>query len=142
MIQSLTQKPFNDRDAEGYLSIGELNLDYRFTTEVAPQAEDLATSENLHPERARRLWKLAARAYRYDGKEGDSNRCLVKAAECYVAMAASAGFKGMVAANWLMKAIKALRRLPATKDRRVELEKKLRVAQKHCRRDGRHFHSN
>lgn len=44
-------------------------------------------------------------------------------------MAAAADFKGMVAASWLMDAIKALRYLPDTGPRRVELEAKLREAQ-------------
>jgi hypothetical protein len=44
-------------------------------------------------------------------------------------MAASADFKGMAAASWLMDAIQALRRVPGTKARRQELEVKLRMAQ-------------
>jgi hypothetical protein len=44
-------------------------------------------------------------------------------------MAAAADFKGMAAASRLMDAIKALRRLPATRERRAELEAKLRDAQ-------------
>jgi hypothetical protein len=131
LIQTLTQKAFDEGDADGYLSIGELNLDYRITAPVAvaSQAEGLANADGGHPENARHLWELAARAHRQSGMEFDSSRCLVSAAECYVTMAAAAAFKGMVAAGWLMNAIKALRHLPGTKDRRGELETKLREAQ-------------
>ena len=96
---------------------------------IATQAESLTTADGIHPETARHLWELAARAHRQTGKEEQSNRCLASAAECYVGMAAAAGCKGMVAASWLMDAIKALRRIPGTKVRRQELEAVLREAQ-------------
>ncbi len=131
LIQTLTKRAFDDGDADGYLNIGELNLDYGITepATVAPQAEALAGVEGLHPETSRHLWEFAARAHRFGGKTDDSNRCLASAAECYVTMAAAAEFKGMAAASWLMDAIKALRHIPGTKERRQELEAKLREAQ-------------
>ena len=50
-----------------------------------------------------------------------------QAAECYVTMAD--GMSGMARSSWLMDAIKALRGVPGTKERRKELEAKLREAQ-------------
>jgi hypothetical protein len=119
-IQTITQRAFGEGDADGYLNIGELNLDFGITEPagVARQAEALAGVEGLHPENARSLWELAARAHRFGGRADESSRCLASAAECYVAMAASVWFKGMMAASSLMSAIKALRHLPGTKERR------------------------
>lgn len=85
--------------------------------------------EGAYPETARHLLELGAAAHRSGHNKDESDRCLEKAAECYVAMAAAANFDGMIAASWLMDAIEALRRLPKTKERRAELEAKLRKAQ-------------
>ena len=112
------------------LNFSELALDYRLVpaATIASNAEQIAAGGGF-PDTARRLWEVAARAHRHDKKETESNRCLVNAAECYVAMAAAADFKGMTASSWLMDAIKALRHLPGTGPRRAELEGKLREAQ-------------
>lgn len=131
LINSLTLRALDERDARGYLNIGELNADYRVTesANVATQAESLAKAEGLDPDTSRHLWELAARAHRQVGNDNESNRSLISAAECYVTMASAARFKGMTAASWLMDAIKALRHIPGTKARRQEIEAKLREAQ-------------
>jgi hypothetical protein len=130
LIDRITQAAFDSGDANGYHTIGELNLDYEIVeaANVATQAEILAQTEGVHPETARHLWELAARAYRRSEFNDESNRCRIKAAECHVAMADAAG-SGMAAASWLMDAIKALRQVPGTKVRRQELEAKLREVQ-------------
>jgi len=131
LIASITKATFRDNDARGYLNIGELNADFRIDEPVtiASQAEHLSEQEGLHPETSRHLWELAARAHRQNKDEEHSNRCLARAAECYVRMAEATENKGMAAASWLMDAIKALRRIPGTKERRQELEALLRQAQ-------------
>jgi hypothetical protein len=131
MIATLSESAFNERDARGFLKMGELDADYRITAPqvMADRAEALAQSVELDPDTARNVWELAARARRQDGKDAESNRCLISAAECYVRMAEAADLKGMTASSWLMDAIKALRSIPGTKNRRAELEAKLREAQ-------------
>lgn len=131
LVTSITDAAFRSGEAGGYLNIGELNADYRIDepATIAAQAEHLAKLDDLHPETARHLWELAARAHRQNEDEEHSNRCLVSAAECYVRMAEAADNKGMAAASWLMDAIKALRHIPGTKERRQELEAVLRQAQ-------------
>lgn len=96
---------------------------------MAKNSEALATTKDLDPHFSRELWELSARGYRQAKQPDESNRCLGSAAECYVTMAAAAGYKGMTAASWLMDAIKALRQVPKSKERRVELEALLREAQ-------------
>lgn len=131
LLASLGESAFSEHDARGFLNIGELDADYRISDlkEMAKRAEVLAQSTDLDPDTARNLWELAARAHRQSGSEADCNRCLTSAAECYVRMAEAAGLKGMSASSWLMDAIKALRSIPGTKDRRAVLEAKLREAQ-------------
>lgn len=131
LVRSIAQTACDESDVGGSLNLGELALDYRIADSgvVAAQAERLTKGEALHPESARLLWELAARAQHYQGNHDESNRCLSNAAECYVTMAEAAGFRGMTAASWLMDAIRALRQVPGTRERRQELEAKLREAQ-------------
>lgn len=131
LVASLSENAFNERDARGFLNMGELDADYRITAPkvMAERAQTLAQSAEIDPDTARHVWELAARGHRQDDKEAESNRCLINAAECYVRMAEAAGLKGMTASSWLMDAIKALRSIPGTKARRAELEAKLREAQ-------------
>lgn len=131
LIVKLTQAAFESGDADGFLNVAMLGHSYAIidATAIASQAESLAGAEGLFPQTARQLLELAAAAHQSLSDEAECNRCLTEAAECYVTMAGAAGFKGMTAASWLMDAIKALRRLPGTKDRRTELEAQLREAQ-------------
>lgn len=131
LIATLSEAAFNERDARGFLNMGELDADYRITDAkvMAGRAEVLAQSAELDPDTARNVWELAARAHRQDGSDAESSHCLISAAECYVRMAEAAGLKGTSASSWLMDAIRALRSIPGTKDRRAELEAKLREAQ-------------
>lgn len=130
-IASITGAAYAAKDERGFLEIGALNADYRVSAaaSVASQAEKLSAKSVIDPLFARDLLQLAARAHLQNGNEAESNRCLAGAAERYVDMAASAGFKGMLAANFLSDAIRDLRAIPGTKERRQELEAKLREAQ-------------
>ena len=131
LIVAVASGAFDRKDCSGYLNAGELCLDYGIedATTIAKNAEALAAIKGLDPYISRLLWELATRGYQQAKQSEESNRCLGSAAECYVTMAAAAGFKGMTAASWLMDAIKALRQIPKTKERRQELEAKLRDAQ-------------
>ena len=129
LIASLSERAFEETDARSFLRIGDLNADYRITDPktMAERTEILAQSEGLDPDTERSLWELAARSHRQCGCDADSNRCLKCAAECYVRLAD--GATGMVASSCLMDAIKAMRNIPGTKTRRIELEHKLREVQ-------------
>lgn len=131
VIERITQYAFDGRDAVCYVNSAKLNLDYRIANpdRIAIQAEALAGGKGLDPLNAHSLWIMAARAHHFGKKPEESNRCRVEAAECHVAMAEAADFKGMAASSWLMDAISALRQLPGTKERRMELESRLREAQ-------------
>ena len=131
LIKAVTTDAFNNKDFRGYLNIGNLSLDYNIENPfpLAENAKLMASAGLDDLYYSRHLWELAARGYRYAQKNEESNRCLANAAECYVAMASAADFKGMTAARWLMEAIKELRKIPNTKKRRQELEVKLRDAQ-------------
>ena len=131
LIQAVTTDALNRKDFRGYLNIGTLSLDFNIENPftIAENAEIMVSSGINDPYDARQLWKLAARGYRYAQKDEEFNRCMSNASECYVTMASAANFKGMVAASWLMEAIKELRKIPNTKKRRQELEVILRDAQ-------------
>jgi len=128
-ISSLVQDAVQADDERPFEEFGELGLDYGIVeaATLGPQAEKIAAKAGLHPDTSRNLWELAARAYHADDKKEDNERCLKQAAECYVTMAE--GMSGMARSSWFMDAIKALRRIPGTKERRKALEVKLREAQ-------------
>lgn len=115
----------------GFLDVSEVALEYRIDdpAAIALDAEKFATSANVDPHSSRDLWELAARAHNSLQNEEEHDRCLVGAAETHVTIAEAAGGEGMVAAGAFMDAIQALRRLPNTKQRRKELEGRLRQAQ-------------
>lgn len=100
---------------------------------IATTAETLAASPTIDPHLSRELWQLAASAHDRSKRPDDARRCRVSAAECYVTLAEALGGVGMVASSHLMDAIRELRNLPGTKERRSELEVKLRQAQAHIR---------
>jgi hypothetical protein len=131
LIGTVVQHTFDEADAGGFLRIGELSVDYGISDaiDLARRAEAIAQSAAVNPETSRLLWELAARAFRQAEVKDESDRCLRQAAECYVTMAAAADSRGMTAAHWLMKAVKALRHLPGTQERRSEIEKLVREAQ-------------
>ena len=71
LIGSLSESAFCERDARGFLNMGELDTDYRITEPkvVAERAETLARSAELESDTARHVWELAARAHRQDGRD-------------------------------------------------------------------------
>ena len=131
LARAVTQDACERQDHRGYLNSAELGLLFRIDDDatIAANAETLAASKDLDPHWSRDLWHLAARAHRNMDNNRERERCLVGAAECLVALADAAGGTGMVAAGSLMDAIQALRRLPNTRERREQLERRLREAQ-------------
>ena len=118
-----------------FLNLARLSMQFSPSdaSVIATTAETLATSPAIDPHVSRELWQLAASAHDRSKSPDDACRCRVSAAECYVALAEAAGGTGMVASSHFMDAIHDLRNLPDTKERRSELEEKLRQAQAHIR---------
>ena len=131
LARAVIQDAFNREDYRGFLNAAELGLQFRIDNPatIAANAATLTALSGLDPHWSRDLWELAARAHRQSGNDQERDRCLVRAAECLVTIADAVGSKGMVAAASLMDAIQALRRLPNTRERRDELEERLRGAQ-------------
>ena len=135
LMQTVLQqapKPGHFRD---FLNLGRLSMQFSSSgaSTIATTAEILAASPAIDPHLSRELWQLAASAYDRSESTEDARRCRVSAAECYVTLAEAAGGIGIVASSHLMDAIRDLRNLPDTKERRSELEVKLRQAQAHIR---------
>lgn len=130
-IGEVTQHAYDNGDARGFRRVARLNLDYRVTppAEIARWAERLAASEGLYPLDARDLWIMAAEAHHAGRNTDGNNRCLKQAAESCVAMAAAPGVDCMTASSWLMTAIEDLGKIGETKERRTELESRLRAVQ-------------
>jgi hypothetical protein len=135
LIETLLGKAIDSADAGGLIRMGELAMDYGLANpqSLAKHTTALAADKSLNPFSAQDLWRLAARAYARAGDKSEQQRCLINAAECHVVAAEAAASQGMVAASQLMDAIKALRELPETKERRAYLEAKLREAQQSIR---------
>ena len=101
------------------------------TAEYAALAErlaaDMATADNWHA--AERYWQQAARWQRKLKNEGESRRCLLAAAECFVAI--GEGFmKGARvsaggAAHWMGRAVAALRQGQADPKRIAEVHRRM-----------------
>ena len=131
LIQAVAHEAIDRGHFRDFLDANKLCLQYSIgdTSTIAASAETLASLSTLDPHLSQDLWNLAAEAHRRSGNSQERDRCRVSSAECHVTMADAASGKGMVAASSLMDAIEALRQLPNTKERRQELEKRLRKAQ-------------
>ena len=131
LVSAVIRDAIERQDHSGFCNTGKIALQFGIddSTKIATNAEQFAELNNIDSYWSRDLWELAAQAHQRSGNQNDCNRCLLAAAETYVAIAEDIGGKGMVAASSIMDAIQALRRLPGTKQRRYELEQKLRIAQ-------------
>ena len=131
LIGTVIRNAVHREDHRGFLDVSEVALANRIDdpAAIALHAEKFATSVDVDPHSSRGLWELAARAHSSLQNEVERDRCLVGAAESHMTIAEAAGGEGMVAAGAIMDAIQALRRLPNTKQRRKELEGRLRHAQ-------------
>ena len=131
LIAAVVHDAVERQDHRGFFNAAEVALQFAIgdLVAIATDAETFAASEAIGPHWSHDLWELAARAHRSSRDQKERERCLLGAAESYVAIADAAGGEGMVAASFFMDAIEALRRLPNTKPRRQELEERLRHAQ-------------
>ena len=131
LIGTVIRDAVEREHGRGFLDVSEVALEYRIDdpAAIALHAEKFATSANIDPHSSRDLWELAARAHNSLQDEEERDRCLIGAAESHMTIAEAAGGEGMVAAGAIMDAIQALRRLPNTRQRRKELEGRLRHAQ-------------
>ena len=131
LIRDVILDAFGRNDHRGFLNVGELSLQFgaEKPVTIAANAEALAVANDPDPHTSRELWELAAFAHRQSGNDRERDRCLVRAAECHVKLAEADGAQGMVASAHFMNAIEALRRVPGTRERRQELETRLRDAQ-------------
>ena len=135
LVEAVIQDAVNRQDHRGFSNSVEIGLQFGIgdPATIASNAEAFATSNEMDPHWSHDLWELAARAHHASEGHKERDRCRVGAAESFVAIADAAGGEGMVAASAFMDAIKALRRLPDTRDRRLELEERLRYAQSSVR---------
>lgn len=131
LIRAVVLDAFARNDRRGFLNVGELSLQFGAETPatIAANAEALTTANDPDPHTSRELWELAAFAHRQSGNNQERDRCLVCAAECHVRLAEADGAQGMVASAHFMDAIEALRRVRGTRERRQQLESRLREAQ-------------
>ena len=131
LIGTVVRDAVHREHHRGFLDVSEVALEYRIDdlAAIAVHAEKFATSEKVDPHSSRDLWELAARAHNSLQNEEERDRCLVGAAETHLTIAEAAGGEGMLASGAFMDAIHALRRLPDTRQRRKELEGRLRHAQ-------------
>ena len=131
LVEAVIQDAVNRRDHRGFSNSVEIGLQFGIgdPATIASNAEAFATSNEMDPHWSHDLWELAARAHHSSEGHKERDRCRVGAAESFVAIADAAGGEGMVAASAFMDAIQALRRIADTRDRRQELEERLRHAQ-------------
>ena len=135
LLQIVLQQAPKRGHVGDFLNLARLSMQFSSSdaSTTATTAETLATSPAIDPHLSRELWQLAALAHDRSERSDDARRCRVSAAECYVTLAEAAGGAGMVASSHLMDALRDLRNLPDTKERRSELEVQLRQAQAHIR---------
>ena len=132
LMQMVLQQVPERGDFRDFCEIGSrilsMKLSFCDPAKIAAIAEKYAASPSTHSDHLQELWKLAASAYGVAKSLESKRRCQMRAAECYVTLADAAD-SALGAEKYLMEAIRALRRLPNTKERRTELEKKLRRVQ-------------
>ena len=131
LVEAVIQDAVDRQDHRGFFNLAEIGLQFGIDdpASIAANAESFATTSEVDPHWTHDLWELAARAHHKSENHHERDRCRIGAAESFVAIADAAGGEGMVAASAIMDAIQALRRLPSTKERRQELEERLRHAQ-------------
>ena len=135
LMQTVLQRAPKRGHVGDFLNLARLSMPFSpgDASTIATTAETLAASPAIDPHLSRELWQLAASAHDRSENRRDARRCRVSAAECYVILAEAAGGTGMAASSHLMDAIRDLRNLPDTKERRSDLEVKLSQAQAHIR---------
>ena len=131
LLGTVIRDAIDRRDHRGFFNTGDVAVQFGIgdPANIASNAETFAISESFDPHSSHALWELAARAHSSLRNQHERDRCLVAAAETHLTIANAAGGQGTVAAGAFKDAIEALRRLPNTKQKRQELERRLRHAQ-------------
>ncbi len=137
LVDKITRDTVDRESISCFFNIGEIALQFRIGDFgcIATNAEGFATSGKCHPYLSSNLWDLAASAHQQVGNEGERYRCLVSKAETFVDIASVDEARGEIfsAVHNFQNAIRLLRELPDTRQRRTELEGKLRHAQSSIR---------
>lgn len=137
LVEKVTRHAVDQEHISGFFNIGEIALQFRIGDPggIATNAEYFAKSGKYHPYLSSKLWDLAASAHQQVGNEEERYRCLVSKAETFVDIASVDEARGEIfsAVHNFQNAIRLLRELPDTRQRRTELEKKLRHAQSSIR---------
>lgn len=117
----------DSKNHNGFLDAGSMAREFGCVdaATLAKQAEELAVRVDATLHVARELWGLAANCHLQSGNDGEATRCRRQAAECLVALADAAGESAMASTAFLRDAIRALREVPGTRDRRQELQSRL-----------------
>ena len=137
LVNTVILDAIRRQDHNGFLNVGEIALNFGIDdpTVIATNAEKFAKSNKIDYYESHDLWELAAQTHRQTGNKNDRDRCLNEAAETHVAIADANDGRGMIAASYIMDAIKALQQLPDTQQRRHELKEKLIYAQSSVREE-------
>ena len=119
LVSELRAEAAHIMNGGSFRRLARLDSDYRLSdaTVVAQEAETLAgANADLHVQHD--LLHLAARAHRMAQKSTESDRNLLRAAECLVGISAGHGGSGMFESHWLERAISEMHHVPGTKERR------------------------
>ena len=131
LVCAVIRDAVHRQDHRAFFNSGDIALQFAIDdpATIATDGETFAASEDVDPHWSHDLWELAARAHSALHNQQDHDRCRAGAAESHMTIADAAGGEGIVAAGAIMDAIQAYRHLPNTRERRQELEVKLRRAQ-------------
>lgn len=136
-VEKVIQDSIDQENLSGFFNIGEISLHFRIGDlgSVARNAEKFAGYRKCHPYLSSNLWDLAALAHRQARNKEEHRRCLVAKAETFVEIADVAEARGeiFIAVDNYRNAIQLLRELQNTRQRRTEIEEKLRHAQSSIR---------
>ena len=133
LIWELVLTAYKNQKPENFLRIAKVYIDQEFSPKPKPIAswcEHLVRSEALltEPDQRIELWKVAARSYDLTKADHKSTRCMIEVAECHV-QKADLVESAITTTQFLRNAIKVLRSCRDTKERREELEGRLRQIQ-------------
>lgn len=121
------------QDDAGYLHAAKLALDAGAADPagLGNNLEDLAgkTKDSGHFPFAVKIYEEAERARRILRDTEGGDRCVVNAAECYVAWADACKGSAMHESHWLQQAIARLRNIKGSRERRKELQARVVAVQ-------------
>lgn len=128
----LAERCETQHDVSGFERIATLCLRFNIlpSAEIANRAIALQSSATeTYPITKRELYQLTAQALKAAGDEDGSTEARLQAAEMLVKMGEGME-QASAKAHWLMEAIRDLRTIPKTRERRKQLEAELRDLQR------------